>query len=327
MKPSIWFGIVVSLMYAARAPGDILYTATPIPGNNFGYAINDSGQVTGVLPGTFAFLYSNGVVTPLGPAPGFPFSIGLAINNLGQITGYAMDSTPVGNEGAFLYSNGTMTIIGASAGLSSGRGINDLGQITGSSAGGAFLYSGGAITFIGDTDGNAINNLGQITGGAGTVFLYSNGVMTNIGSGYGYAINELGEVTGTNASGHAFIYSDGAITDLGTLPGGSGSVGYAINDSGQVVGDSTVSGGAEHGFVYSNGVMTDLNSVVPLPPGFAITDARGINNLGQILVNTNSPSSQAFVLMPVPESSAWLLCASGLIALVGFRRWNNRHTP
>jgi len=38
----------------------------------------------------------------------------------------------------------------------------------------------------------------------------------------------------------AFLYSDGAITDLGTLPGGNYSQAYAINNSGQIVGEGDI---------------------------------------------------------------------------------------
>jgi probable HAF family extracellular repeat protein len=70
------------------------------------------------------------------------------------------------------------------------------------------------------------------------------------------------------------------VTDLGTL-GGEQSVGFAINDSGQVVGISwTSNGGPNHSFLYSNGQMTDL---YPFNSQDLITvGPTGINNLGQI---------------------------------------------
>jgi probable HAF family extracellular repeat protein len=58
-----------------------------------------------------------------------------------------------------------------------------------------------------------------------------------------------------------------AITDLGTLPGGSNSAGWGINESGQVTGDSATTAGPNlvHAFLYSEGKMLDLGT---LPGGF-----------------------------------------------------------
>jgi|SRR5579862_584958 len=68
------------------------------------------------------------------------------------------------------------------------------------------------------------------------------------------------------------------LTDLGTL-GGTTSIGHGINDSGQVVGDSTIAGtGATHAFLYSQGTMTDLGTL-----GGTTSSASGINNSGQVV--------------------------------------------
>ena len=51
------------------------------------------------------------------------------------------------------------------------------------------------------------------------------------------------------------------VTDLGTLPGGTQSCAYGINNSGQVVGSAETSGGADHAFLYSGGSMQDLGTL------------------------------------------------------------------
>ena len=60
---------------------------------------------------------------------------------------------------------------------------------------------------------------------------------------------------------HAFLYSGSTMTDLGTL-GGTNSVAYGINASGQVVGYAHTTGNAAaHAFLYSGSTMTDLGTL------------------------------------------------------------------
>jgi probable HAF family extracellular repeat protein len=68
------------------------------------------------------------------------------------------------------------------------------------------------------------------------------------------------------------------VTDLGTL-GGTASVARAINDRGQVVGESTINSGENHAFIWENGRMRDLG----LFPGDLFAAASDINNRGQVV--------------------------------------------
>ncbi|HEY9831564.1 MAG TPA: filamentous hemagglutinin N-terminal domain-containing protein, partial [Stenomitos sp.] len=70
-----------------------------------------------------------------------------------------------------------------------------------------------------------------------------------------------------------------SITNLGTLPGGSYSIAYSINNSGQVVGYSVNSNGTGRAFLYSGGTITDLGSL----PEDNTTFANSINNSAQIV--------------------------------------------
>jgi len=351
---AVLFAAVVVLAEAPPARAGRYYTATPLPTlggtSTQGYGINDRGQITGrsYIAGNaavHAFLYSGGAMTDLGTLGGTN-SEGRGINNAGQVTGWAQRR---GSEPhAFLYSAGTMSDLGTLGGThSAGYGINDSGQVTGDSSIyapsvlAAFLYTGGAMTSlpVGHVYNHAldINNSGQVVGwgsNPGTpwtwAFLYSDGAITQLSSGKpagskAYGINDRGQVTG--GQGSAWVYSDGSMTDLGTL-GGAYSAGYAINDRGQVVGSSYTSANVSfHAFVYADGTMVDLNSVVVSGLGGAtLTEARGINDDGQIIANACSDpypdpgstfSCTAFLLDPVVEEATQVptLSGSALVAM------------
>jgi probable HAF family extracellular repeat protein len=100
--------------------------------------------------------------------------------------------------------------------------------------------------------------------------------VSDLGGGQAYAINASGQVVGQNAAGHAFLYGNGTMTDLGTL-GGSSSFGLGINDSGKVVGWADNPGNTTQGFLYSNGAMVGLS------PGAVTGGAQGINSSGQVV--------------------------------------------
>ncbi len=103
---------------------------------------------------------------------------------------------------------------------------------------------------------------------------------------YGKALlNNSGQVAGDSISSddvrHPFLYSDGQMKDLGTL-GGTLIEPVALNDSGQVAGDSTLSGDiVQHGFLYSNGQMKDLGTL-----GGNTTTVVAMNNSGQVTGNS-----------------------------------------
>jgi probable HAF family extracellular repeat protein len=70
------------------------------------------------------------------------------------------------------------------------------------------------------------------------------------------------------------------ITDLGILPGGTGSMASAINDSGEVVGGADVPSGDVHAFLWTaKGGMQDIGGL----PGANGTHGSGINIQGQVV--------------------------------------------
>lgn len=331
----------------------LLILATSFPGmgitiTNLGldvdpYAINNSDNVVGQenIAGVYqAFLY-----TP--PEPG---------RTTGSITGFVRDGVAtaindtgeiamVSDFGNFFAPNHVLAGVFpgfADLGVGSVTGINNAGQMVGSTGGGPAIFTIGSTTLqFGPTVGGVsdINNYGQVTGSAqfgnkADAFIYSNGVFTDLGSlspiwgSEGIAINDAGQVAGnapTVTGTHAFLYTDGHMVDIGVLgPDDSTSIAKGINNAGDVVGFSDGWGGANlHAFVYSNGVLIDLNSLLPPDSGWVLTTATGINDRGQIIGTGmfNGQGNYGFLLdtdfstaaTATPEPASWILLAGGIV--------------
>ncbi len=173
-------------------------------------AINNGGQVVGngldSAGNDQAFLYSNGTVTELGSlSRALPYSQAQGINNSGEIVGWSHNSRET--DEPFLYKNGTFTDLGNLGGPANAYGINDLGQVVGTSSLSpscsvsdsgctlhAFLYENGAMIDLNTllppnsgwqlTSATAINNEGQIVGN-GKYNGQSFGFLLDLGSSTG----------------------------------------------------------------------------------------------------------------------------------------------
>jgi probable HAF family extracellular repeat protein len=260
-------------------------------------AINASGQVAGVAPNstgsTDAVAYINGVLTDISALTAeylhgsalLPPGAGTGINSSDEVVGWYQNiAASIGflSTNAFTFKNEVETDLpafacnpGCNLEATWAYGLNDSGQII------------GAVSYT---------PCPNIT----TAIIYTDGSWAYIGPGAGYAINAGAEATGTlstvgspceTAGTVAFLRNNntGGIIRLGTLPGGSNSIGYAINATGQIVGSSDYSGGtATHAFFY-NGVITDLNALIgptdPLQSFVTLTSAVGINDSFLILAN------------------------------------------
>jgi probable HAF family extracellular repeat protein len=201
------------------------------------YGVNDKGQIIGISTSTEGYyratLWENAVPIDLGALSG-PSSAVYSINNDGDIAGYSFNS--LNYPRACLWHQGSIHDLGVLPGhIASGAyGINDNGQIVGSSrTDRALLGSGHAVLW---SDGEIID-LGLLPGCS----LYS----------IAFDINSSSQVVGAARNNYAsreqaFIWNNGTMSNLNDLiPLGSGWVlnsAQSINDSGQIVGLGTLNG-------------------------------------------------------------------------------------
>jgi probable HAF family extracellular repeat protein len=215
-------------------------------------------------------------------------SIGRDINEAGRVAGQG--TNPDGRPRAFLWDGGDALDLGvpvAEGNLSRARGINEAGAVVGEWRIGtgrqarlkAFLYEDGRMK-----DLNALIPAGtgwDLTGAQ--------------------AINESGQIVGSgtrNNQSHAYIYENRTPTDLGAILENPYSVGWGINDSGEVVGGAGSAASSSAAFVYRNGAVDRLGNPGPFPASEAV----GINNSGQAIgwsfdpdPATTPPRAKAFL--------------------------------
>ncbi len=277
-------------------------------------ALNDRAQAVGwALDAdgrTNAFIWQNGTLASLGFLPGGSHAIANAINRDGVATGQANVSPT--NIHAFVWSDGTMTSIGTLGGSHSiGRGISDPGDITGSSGQTLDAHN---HTFVWRDD-----QLIHIT------------PYHNFYSCDAFDINADGIVCGitalwaTNDRWWAYVWFDAngngmhdagemmVLGSLGTIYSrGSMSGAHAINDSGQVVGWTSVTNSffPQHAFLVTpSGGRWKIPEGSPDPANTLMQSlgvlggptnnswARGINNRTWIVGTADMPAgtNQAFL--------------------------------
>ena len=270
--------------------------------DSYAYNINDSGLIVGRSQNENGF-YRPFITTIAGPQVDLStihpllaglFSTAARVNKSAQVVGYT--ATAAGDyhglrHRSFLYNNSQIIDLGTLGGAESiATAINDAGQIVGyiSRDSHATYAAHRGYLLVRDT----LTDLGSL-GGENTTPVAIN----NSGQVVGYAQTSSGEP-------HAFVYN-GKILDLGTLAGGSQSLAFGINDAGEIVGAADTSARVLHAFLYSKGMMQDLNDLIPTSSGWVLTEARSINETGQIVGNgILNGQERAFLLTPVGDLKA-----------------------
>ncbi len=243
------------------------------------------------------------------------------INNHGDAVGYA-DGT------ALVIKGGTVTPLPSLGGSNSyAFGINDAGQIVGSSLAAdsmynyhAVMWQSGVITDLGmlpgydDAQAHGISNSGKVVGvcsgsnKTAHATMWHDGVIEDLGASVQGLKGGLCVAVCVNASGdcagyydapgpNAIAWHNGSPIDLG--PGQA----FGIDDAGTVVGMAyrkpVDALGGFRAYLWAGSKGVDLNSQIDPSAGWVLTVACGINRKGQISgIGLHHGVSRAFLLTP-----------------------------
>src|SRR5262249_25520412 len=250
------------------------------------------------FPENRAVLWKNGEIVNLGtlPAGGYE-SFASAVNDRGQVAGWALNTVPDANSmacpgfcptetRAFSWQNGNMQDLGTLGGTDAmALLVNEQGQVVGDSY----------------TNSNPSDYCGSNIGFPLTtgVFLWENGNMKDLGNlggtcTFAFALNNRGQVVGASTTAndqaqHPFLWNGHSMRDLGTFQGNFGNA-IAISDTGKIVGWATYPGDTVfHAALWSEAGMTDLGTL----PGDVNSFVADINARDQV-IGTSVDSTGSF---------------------------------
>jgi probable HAF family extracellular repeat protein len=237
--------------------------------------VNDGGEAVGLSengtidpltgwPAGTAALWSRGSTTPinLGTLPGGNESFAILVNNAGLIAGISANGT---SDPYSLFGFGTQT---RAVIWKQGHGPTDIGTLGGPDAA---------------TNASGINDRGQVAG-----FSYTNGTPNSVVTSCGTNIPTV----------DPFFWDGATMTDVGTL-GGTCGFPYAMNNSGQMVGQSDLKGDGVSNYhpffweiVNGKGKLTDIGTF-----GGQRGIATWINDAGEVvgLASTRNNEIRAFL--------------------------------
>lgn len=229
--------------------------ATWISKNGLIAGFSENGEIDPLIgaPALFGVLWRDGNIINLGTLEGGYESGAFSVNNSGRVVGIASSLIPDANS---LFGTNTQAR--------------------------AFLWDNGVMqdlgTLPGGTDAMAlfINERGQIVGQS-----YSANSVVPPASG----------CTDSPLTLYGFFWDKGQMTDIGTL-GGNCTFPYSLNNRGQVVGQSNVTGDVtSHPFLWQPGkTMQDLGTL-----GGNYGYAEWLNDAGTVVGTSTNPGDQALI--------------------------------
>jgi probable HAF family extracellular repeat protein len=260
------------------------------------------------------FVWQGGVMTAL-PTLGGPNGSADAINDLGEITGYAENlikdpscpSPQIYQFKPVVWKQRRIHELPTYPGDLEGYalGINDFGQVVGASGPCAPFNPNSQVYFVPvhpllwQSDGS-VTHLPTL-GGSGNVFGNSACAINNHGEAVGQS-----DLTG-DSTGHGVLWHNGSAIDLGVFPGDFASLAFNINDFGQVIGTSIDASFSFRAVLWPHptpgkpGVPVDLNTLIPAGSGLQLQLAEGLNEFGEIVgfaVQKSSRQTHGFLLTP-----------------------------
>jgi probable HAF family extracellular repeat protein len=363
-----FFKLLLAATLALAAPASVLASVTPSQlyriadlgslggvGSSDALAINDLGHVTGGSNlSAFYWTPQLGMVD-LGVPSTYNSSAGVGINNSGQIAVKTTKGQNGINEGhAFRWANGAYQDLGTFGGTySEPSGIDELGRVAGYAYGlpsqqaihafrtttsGTLVDIDGANGLGGDYSlGNAINSSGHVVGEAygadgkyHAFYWPGSGPMQDLGffastQGKAVDISDNGIILGIG--GGSFLWQGGVSTLIST-PEHPGIRGVAVNNAGQVVGQSVdaqnigvpVTWHSADGAANLNDLLEPTTGA-----GWTLFYVNDVNNAGQIVgQGIHNGELRAFLMTPIPEPSAIALLATGTAAIIAQRRRRRR---
>jgi probable HAF family extracellular repeat protein len=241
---------------ALPGTGDLSSAPTWISTNGLIAGLSENGEIDPMVPGfpeLHAVLWKHGNITDLGTLEGGYESIAQSVNSRGEVVGFAVNTVP-----------DDYSIVGFPTQTR------------------AFRWQNGAM-----------RDLGTLPGGTDAVALL---------------VNERGQIAGQSYSGDSvppppsltcgdfpltlfgFLWDNGKMVDIGTL-GGSCTFTYALNNRGQVVGQSTLPGDeTSHPYIWERKRMTDLGTL-----GGTYGFANWLNDSGAVVGTATPQGDQALI--------------------------------